>query len=716
MLSPTKRAVRRLGNTFAHLQPCEQFQPQLKNRECSGGEQQQENILDVERAKASFDSRKLTIYLEGSEEYAQFKELVSARIEFDDILCDPQRRDFTRAQARERTMAKIKLVQELWLQSKKQRKQKASDVDVGYGRGSSTTADAFWDVMGLYDPSWATKMGVHYGLFQFAIIGQGTEEQKAKYLDDIAMMNINGCFAMTELGHGSYVRGLETTATYDKQTQEFVLHSPTITSTKWWIGGAGQTATHAVVFARLLIDGEDKGIHSFVVQIRSLEDASPMPGISVGDCGAKMGRNGLDNGWIRFDHVRIPRENMLMKWAKVTPEGTFTQPPKAELTYGALIVGRVGIVKDSSEWLKKALTIAIRYSAIRRQGETDSQILDYQTHQHRLFPILATAFAFHCASKQLGTQFGKVQDEVNQQNLSSLGDMHATSAGLKAFCTWYTNEALEVCRQCLGGHGYSAYSGLPEMLGDFAVMCTWEGDNTVLAQQTARYLIKQVKRAIKGKKLTAGTFSQYLASPPPSNAHWAVSTVEDLLRPDLQLEALRYVAAGLVREVAARLEAEKGSPEEKWNACMVDLVEAAKAHIYYFICSSFVEAVAEAPAELRPVLKKLCDLFSLQTIQANLSRLLLYNFILPAHVVLIRTQIRALYRELRPEAVALVDAFNISDMALNSPLGRKDGNIYEAYFNTVKEAPGAIGVPPFYDTLIKPLLHKQQTEEQKENQ
>lgn len=113
----------------------------------------------------------------------------------------------------------------------------------------------FWEVMSLYDPSWATRIGVHFGLFQNAIEGSGTEEQIEYWIPKCQKMEIFGCFGMTELGHGSFVRGLETLAHYDKKTQEFVIHSPTQTSTKWWIGGAGQTATHCIVFAQLYIDG-----------------------------------------------------------------------------------------------------------------------------------------------------------------------------------------------------------------------------------------------------------------------------------------------------------------------------------------------------------------------------------------------------------------------------------------------------------------------------
>ena len=236
-----------------------------------------------------------------------------------------------------------------------------------------------------------------------------------------------------ELGHGSFLRGLETTATYLPDTEEFDIHSPSITSTKWWIGAAGQTATHSAVYARLIINGEDKGVHVFIVQIRDMETHNPMRGVSVGDCGAKMGRDGIDNGWIRFDHVRIPREQMMMKHSQVSVSGEYTKPPRAELAYGALLGGRASMVKDSGDWLKLTTTIVvschphcgaaaarmpqctsrvssferccirgavqIRYAAVRRQGEPfvkgerEPQILDYSTVQSRLMPILASTYA-----------------------------------------------------------------------------------------------------------------------------------------------------------------------------------------------------------------------------------------------------------------------------------------------------------------------------------
>ncbi|OWY93716.1 Peroxisomal acyl-coenzyme A oxidase [Phytophthora megakarya] len=156
---------------------------------------------------------------------------------------------------------------------------------------------------------------LHRNMFIPTIETQGTDEQRAKWLPLAKKYRVIGAYAQTELGHGSNVQGIETVATYDKATQEFIINSPTLTSRKWWPGGLGKTATHAIVIARLLLDGKDEGVQSFIVQIRSLEDHQPMPGIEVRDIGPKIGFNAVDNGDCSFHSVHIPRENMLMsRW------------------------------------------------------------------------------------------------------------------------------------------------------------------------------------------------------------------------------------------------------------------------------------------------------------------------------------------------------------------------------------------------------------------
>jgi hypothetical protein len=278
------------------------------------------------------------------------------------------------------------------------------------------------------------------------------------------------------MGHGSYLQGLETTATFDRLTDEFVLNTPTVTATKWWIGMAGQTATHAAVFARLIVDGVEHGLQTFICPLRSLQTGEPVPNISVGDMGSKMGRNGLDNGWIQFHQKRVPRDAMLQRWAKLDRDGKFTPPPSKQIAYNALVRTRVELSGACSHTLKKALTIVVRYALVRKQflhkddpqgARGEQKLLDYPTHQARLFPIMAHAFALHFTANSMQRTCDASFADL-EANISGMPQLHATSAGLKALGTWYTNDALETCRQSLGGMGYSSYSALPAMRADWA--------------------------------------------------------------------------------------------------------------------------------------------------------------------------------------------------------------------------------------------------------
>ncbi|MCL7030406.1 hypothetical protein MKW94_028848, partial [Papaver nudicaule] len=285
---------------------------------------------------------------------------------------------------------------------------------------------------------------LHWGMFVPAIKGQGTQEQQDKWLPLAYRMQIIGCYAQTELGHGSNVQGLETTATFDSETDEFILHSPTLTSSKWWPGGLGKVSTHAVVYARLFINGKDYGVNGFIVQLRSLDDHLPLPGITVGDIGMKFGSgayNTMDNGVLQFDHVRIPRTQMLMRVSQVTREGKYVQSDvPRQLVYGTMVYVRQTIVADASCALSRAVCIATRYSAVRRQfgsqnGGPETQVIDYKTQQSRLFPLLATAFAYRFVGEWLSWLYTDVTQRLQSNDFSTLPEAHACTAGLKSLTT-----------------------------------------------------------------------------------------------------------------------------------------------------------------------------------------------------------------------------------------------------------------------------------------
>lgn len=471
-------------------------------------------------------------------------------------------------------------------------------------------------------------------------------------------------------------------------------------------------------FAQLVINGESKGVQSFLVQLRDLETHEPLPGIRIGDIGSKMGLQGVDNGWIQFDHVRVPRFNMLRRYAHVTREGTFVQTHKAQMAYAALIGTRGKLVTLSVGILKRALTIAVRYCAVRRQGvqvnsadaHEETKLLDYQSHQYRLMPLIAKAYAYSFQTNYIEALIEKFETEGGDLDTGLLADIHGTMAGLKAFSTWDTLAAIEQCRQCCGGNGYSSYNALSTLLADFTVIVTFEGDNTVMAQQTASYLIRSVENLTKGEKLAGSV--QYLAKV-RENAHvkkqWRAKSVADLANAQYLVDALEFYAGKQVLDVSAKLaklSAQYPNAQEAWNHCQVDLLEIARVHVFYNVALRFVQQVEELKtsaqhAALVPVLQALCQLYVLHEFDNGAAFFLREQFMTPKQCDLVHDSVIAACQRVRLDAVALVDTFNLSDFVLNSSIGHADGNVYEHILDVVTKKTGGT---PYFASDIKPML------------
>ena len=207
---------------------------------------------------------------------------------------------------------------------------------------------------------------MNYSLFLNSITSMMTDEQKAKWLPLCREGKILGGFARTELGHGTDAANMETTATYDKKSDEFVIHTPTLTAHKWWPGDLGLFCTHAAVFANLVIDGKKYGVYQFMVQIRETDTFMPCKGITCGDMGPKMGYYSKNNSWMKIDNVRIPRENLFMKYNKVDREGNFSKEGDIRVLDSVMLNFRNHLIWHSGWSLAQALVIGIRYSCIRR--------------------------------------------------------------------------------------------------------------------------------------------------------------------------------------------------------------------------------------------------------------------------------------------------------------------------------------------------------------
>ncbi|KAL6861361.1 hypothetical protein ACP4OV_017061 [Aristida adscensionis] len=576
---------------------------------------------------------------------------------------------------------------------------------------------------------------LHWGMFVPAIKGQGTEEQQRKWLPLAYKFQIIGCYAQTELGHGSNVQGLETTATFDPKTDEFVIHSPTLTSSKWWPGGLGKASTHAVVYARLITEGKDYGIHGFIVQLRSLEDHSPLPGVTLGDIGGKFGSgayNSMDNGVLRFDHVRIPRDQMLMRLSQVTRGGKYVHSdvPK-QLLYGTMVFVRQTIVADASKALSRAVCIAVRYSAVRKQfgsqdGGPETQVLNYRTQQSRLFPLLASAYAFRFVGDWLKWLYTDVTQKLEAKDFSTLQEAHACTAGLKAVTTSVTADAIEECRKLCGGHGYLNSSGLPELFAVYVPACTYEGDNVVLLLQVARILMKAVSQLASGKQ-PVGTMAymgkvQYLMQCKSAvntedisasmmeiiHLSW-LSTAEDWLNPVAIQEAFEARALRMAVNCAQNI-SQATSQEDGFYERSPDLLEAAVAHIQLIIVTKFIEKLQQdIPGHgVLEQLQNLCNIYALHLLHKHLGDFLATGCITPKQGALANEQLGKLYAQVRPNAVALVDAFNYTDHYLGSVLGRYDGNVYPALYEEAWKDPlNETVVPDGYHEYLRPLLKQQ---------
>jgi len=650
-----------------------------------------------ERASASFNVRDLTYFLDNGKDKTLSNESIMLQFERDPLF-------------------KIKTHH---LDLKTQREvsfQRVAKLAAYYNNDDEDGIRARMKILSILDPGTYTRIGVHYGLFLQTVRSLASPEQFQHWVSKGAgsLSNFFGCFAMTELTHGSNVAGLQTTATYDPSDETFTIHTPNLGATKWWIGGAAHSATHCVAYARLISKGKDYGVKNFVVQLRN-GNGELLPGISIGDIGKKMGRDGIDNGWIQFTNVKIPRFNMLNKYAKVDAEGNVTEPSFQQLGYSALVMGRVSMVVDSYNVGKKFITIALRYSTLRRQFGKDSEglekkLIDYTHHRRRLFPFLATIYAFNSSSLEIQrvqdktlallTKGGDVKDVI-----PNLKDLFSLSAGLKAFSTWETAKLIDEARQSCGGHGYSTYNGFAQGYNDWVVQCTWEGDNNVLSLSCGRALIQNCLAVQKGDKV--GSFTQYLKLKDTENF---VLHIQDLEYIDKLIEAWQIVSKRLVESSTVKFKQFKkesnGNTELAFEKVASNRFIIAKIHTNLVILEAFHQRVLRAPKGLKKILSELLQLYSLHITSSNISQFYSFGIIKgPDFLENLNYKIDEINETLRPDIIGLTDAFNMSDFMIGSQIGKKNGDIYESYFKFVTDN-NDDSKPYYYDSMIKPFFQR----------
>ncbi|OWY98793.1 Peroxisomal acyl-coenzyme A oxidase [Phytophthora megakarya] len=556
---------------------------------------------------------------------------------------------------------------------------------------------------------------VHRSMFIPTLENQADDEQQAHWLPLATSYRILGAYAQTELGHGSNVQGLETTAVYDKNKQEFIINSPTLTSRKWWPGGLGKTATHAVVHAQLRIDGEHRGVQAFIVPLRSLKDHKVLPGVEVGDIGPKVGFNSLDNGYAVFHNVRIPRRNMLMRYAKVLPDGTFIKPPSSKLVYLTMTQIRAYLILKLGFALGAATTITTRFSAVRVQGRkmsgndqqltNENPVLDYQNQQHALLPLVALSYAANFAGRSMVDMHDKVLAMVTSGQTdfaAQSAELHAISSGLKGWLADRVNDGIEHCRRLCGGHGFLQSSNLAHIFAENVGACTFEGTVDVLVQQHARYLLKELGNITKPHNEGPAGFlsrSDYYSNP---KSRCSANTAQDFGDFNVLMEAFEVRAARSVRKLAHAMKASGNDA----NSCMMLMTTASTHHTELLLLKSFISGVSLLPVGItKSAVTQLCQLFGVWLLVNGLGDFRQDDYISSAQADKAHEQLTNLLPPVRKNVVRLTDAWDFSDFELNSALGRFDGDIYRALVEHAEKEPlNASQVPEGYNNYLRPLI------------
>ncbi|SOE00227.1 acyl-CoA dehydrogenase family protein [Blastococcus haudaquaticus] len=591
------------------------------------------------------------------------------------------------------------------------------------GEADSGASVTSIEMLAFADLSLMVKAGVQWGLFGGALELLGTRRQHEKYLRDVMSFDLPGCFAMTETGHGSDVQQLRTTCTYDPATETFDLHTPHQAARKDYIGNAAKDGRMAVVFAQLVTQGTNHGVHAWLVPIRN-EDGTPCEGVTIGDDGPKAGLPGVDNGRLSFDHVTVPRDMLLDRYGQVAADGTYTSSIENETRrfftmLGTLVRGRVSVGGSASSATKLALDIAVRYGDVRRQfaapGEDREIVInDYLVHQRKLLPALAKTYALHFAQGHLVETMHDVQTAVHvhgeEVDENAQRELESRAAGLKVAQTAHATATIQMCREACGGAGYLQENRLPHLKADTDVFTTFEGDNTVLLQLVAKglltgyrdtfgsldgwgrvgFIADMVRETVLERTAARALIARLVDAVPGRDDD------VPMLDRGWQLKMFefreKHALEGAIKRLRKNSTTEGMAPFDMFNDVQDHVLKTAQTHIERVVLESFVAGVDRAtdPAA-QQLLDTLCDLYALSTIEADKAWFMEHGQLTPARAKVLTSTVNQLLKQLRPHMVTLVDGFAIPPTWKAAQILEEEGDRQEAMAARDAELKAATG-------------------------
>ncbi|MFE9577376.1 acyl-CoA dehydrogenase family protein [Nocardia sp. NPDC006044] len=319
-----------------------------------------------------------------------------------------------------------------------------------------------------------------------ALLAHGDPAQVAAYRDEIDRMERVYAFAATEIGRGTNLMSIGTEVHYRHEDRSLCVVTPSDDAAKYWIGNSLFSATHAMVLARLVIDGDDEGHHWFRVPLRAAEGAPPFPGVRIRRADPKGGLAGNQTGMIHFDQYRIPPDALLSAWARIDDGGGYVcEIPRRERylrCLGTFSQERIFPVTGAAGVLRRCAAITLRYSTHRESsGRT---LLSFPHYRERLMPVVAEAFALQHLTEQLIEEW---TSRYPSEPIAMHGRaLYGLTSAAKAHASWVTNAALVVLRELCGGHGFHSYNEIVTARVDGEINTTFGGDNTVLCYESVR--------------------------------------------------------------------------------------------------------------------------------------------------------------------------------------------------------------------------------------
>ncbi len=527
------------------------------------------------------------------------------------------------------------------------------------------------------DGSLGVKFGVQFGLFGGSIQSLGNEEQRRRYLTKAGSADLLGCFAMTETGHGSNVRGINTTATYIHKERAIVIHTPGKNDNKEYIGNALHSKM-ATVFAQLLVNGKNEGVHAILVPLRD-DKHEELQGIRIADNGYKLGLNGVDNGKIWFHQVKVPVENLLDNYGGIASNGNYQSriknPNKRFFTMlGTLVGGRICVAKGALAAAKMALTIAVKHSLKRRQFNDSIKIqedllMDYPTHQLRLIPRVASCYVYHFALQRAMAEYASNTSDDKRK-------IETQVAGLKAIITWFSSAAIQESREACGGKGYLLENRIGDLKNDSDIFTTFEGDNTVLLQLAAKGVLSDFNAEfnsggfISVLKFLRSQLSDKLTTINPMYSNKVDS--EHLYNPKFHLHALDFRLRRLTYTAAMRIRnyIKKGIPSyQAFLKTQTHLLEVGKAYSAVLALTWYYDRIdGMEEGEYKNLFYQIGALHSLYTLRKHADWYLEQGYFGSTKSKAIKQRVERLSSELRPYVKALAEGFGIPEHLMTAPI------------------------------------------------